>query len=70
MQNWQKAILLYTNFGNLVELLWHRVQACSQEFFVVGEVSWNRDSLINDSCMAYNRKVPQGNNGAFCPRYS
>ena len=28
-----------TNFGNLVEPLWHRVQVRNQEFFVAGEVS-------------------------------
>ena len=30
-------------------------QACNQEFFQAGEVSWNRDSLIKVSC--YDRKA-------------
>ena len=60
-----------TNFGNLVEILWHRAQARYQEFFVAGEVSWNRDSSMNVLCMEYNRKAPQGEKkGVFCPRYS
>ena len=54
-----------TNFGNLLELLWHRVQARNQDFFVAGEVSWNRKSSIKVSCMTYNRKTPQEKNLCF-----
>ena len=36
-------------------------QACNQEFFGAGEVSWDRGTLINVSCTTFKRKDPEGN---------
>ena len=34
-------------------------QACNQEFFIAGEVSWNEDTSINVSCVTHKRKALQ-----------
>ena len=35
------------------------IQACNQEFFGAGKVSWNGDTLINVSRATHKRKAPQ-----------
>ena len=37
------------------------MQACNQELFGTGELSWNRHTSTKVSCMTYKRRVTQGN---------
>ena len=43
-----------------MKLRW-KLQALNQGFFGAEQISWNRDTLINNSCATYIRQAPQGN---------